>query len=65
MNTEPTTWQVAVTGAGGTEHSDYMNGKDAHRAASNRSRAADVDYATVTFGGCVTTYRNGTGTGPA
>jgi hypothetical protein len=62
---EPTTWLVAVTAAGGTEHSDYTRGKDAHRTASHVSRAPEVDCATVTFNGCVTTYRNGIGTGPS
>lgn len=66
VNTDPTTWLVAATGPGGTEYSDYGNGngKASHRAASDLSRRADVDHATVTFGTCVTTYRNGIGTGP-
>jgi predicted RNA methylase len=62
--TEPTTWLVAVTTVDGTEYTDYRNAKDAHRVASDASRAPRADYATVTFNGCVTTYRDGIGTGP-
>ena len=65
MNTEPTTWLAAVTAGGSTERTTYRNGKDAHRVASYGSREAGVDYVTVAFNGCVTTYRNGIGTGPA
>lgn len=60
--TEPITWAVAVIADGRTEHSEYRNGKDAHRVASDRSRAPEADHATVTFNGCITTYRDGFGT---
>jgi hypothetical protein len=59
MTTEPTTWAVAVTAGGHTEHTTYRNGKAAHGVASDASRQAD--HATVTFNGCVTTYRDGIG----
>lgn len=62
---EPTTWLVAVTGDGSAEHSEYRSGKDAHRVASERSRAPGAGQVTVTFNGCVTTYRDGIGAGPA